>query len=155
MIIRAFAPSDTDAVRKLVARAFDQPDEADLCEALRQDGDMALELVAEHQKKIVGHVALSHMKAPNGWLALAPLSADPKMKRRGIGSTLCQMALQYANAPVVVLGDPAFYGALGFDYDRSKRLKSPYPVKSTGLFAPDLEEVHPAATLTYAPAFSA
>ncbi len=154
MIIRAFNISDAAAVRDLVTRAFGQPDEADLCEALRVDGDMALELVAEHKKKIVGHVALSRMKAPVGWLALAPLSADPKMPRRGIGSTLVHMALQYANAPVVVLGDKAFYSRAGFDFDRARKLNSPFPVKHTGLFAPDLEDQYPALDLTYAAAFS-
>lgn len=153
MIIRAFDPTETTAVRDLVIRAFKQPDEADLCDALRDAGDMALELVAEHKKRIVGHVALSRMTSPEGWLALAPLSTDPKMARQGIGSALCQMAMQYANAPVVVLGEPRFYGQMGFDFERSKRLITPYPVKSTGLFAPELDETQPVATLRYALAF--
>lgn len=154
MIIRAFNPAEAVAVGDLVTRAFGQPDEAKLCDALRAGGHMALELVAEHQNKIVGHVALSRMKAPEGWLALAPVSTDPKMERRGIGSALCQMALQYANAPVVVLGDQAFYGRVGFEYDRAKLFQTPYPVKHTGLFAPELEDLHPALKLIYADAFS-
>lgn len=153
MIIRAFDPSEANAVRDLVTRAFKQPDEADLCDALRAAGDMALELVAEHKKKIVGHVALSRMVTPDGWLALAPLSADPKMSGRGIGGTLCHMALQYANAPVVVLGAPEFYGRFGFAFDRSNNLQSPYPKEYTGIFAPDLEETHPNVTLKYPAAF--
>ncbi len=153
MIIRAFNPSESTTVRDLVTRAFKQPDEADLCDALRDAGDMALELVAEHNKRLIGHVALSRMVSPAGWLALAPLSTDPKMTRRGIGSALCQMAMQYANAPVVVLGDPKYYGRMGFDFERSKRLKTPYPIKFTGLFAPELDEAQPVAMLKYAPAF--
>ncbi|SHI64302.1 putative acetyltransferase [Shimia gijangensis] len=153
MIIRAIIPSEAASVRDLIIRAFGQTDEADLCDALRASGDMALELVAEHKKKIVGHVALSRMVSPVGWLALAPLSTDPKMARRGIGSTLCQMAIQYANAPVVVLGEPEFYERIGFDFERSLCFKTPYPVNYTGLFAPDLDDLHPNATLKYASAF--
>ena len=153
MIIRAFDPSEAANIRDLLTRAFGQNDEANLVEALRATETMALELVAEHKKKIVGHVALSRMVSPEGWLALAPLCTEPKMQKRGIGSTLCQMAMQYANAPVVVLGEPAFYGRLGFDFERSKSLKTPYPTKFTGLFAPELDETQPVATLQYAAAF--
>ncbi|WP_372887146.1 GNAT family N-acetyltransferase [Shimia sp.] len=153
MIIRAFDNAEAAALRDLLTRAFGQPDEADLCEALRADGDMALELVAEAKKKIVGHVALSRMKSPAGWLALAPLSTDPRQQRRGIGSALCQMALQYANAPVVVLGEQGFYERNGFDFARARNLRSPYPVAHTGLFAPALEDPAPACELVYAPAF--
>lgn len=154
MIIRASATSDADAIRDLIARSFGQIDEADLVKTMRDSGDMALELVAEHKKRIVGHVALSKMQSPEGWLALAPLSVDPAFKGRGIGSALCQMALQYANAPVVVLGDSKFYGRNGFDFTRTSNFVSPYPVEHTGLFAPELAEAQPATTLVYAAAFS-
>ena len=154
MIIRAYDPSEAANVRDLLTRAFGQTDEATLVDALRATESMALELVAEHKKKIVGHVGLSRMVSPEGWLALAPVCTEPKMQKRGIGSALCQMAMQYANAPVVVLGEPAFYGSLGFEFDRCKRLTTPFPVKFTGLFAPELNETHPIAMLEYAAAFA-
>lgn len=153
MIIRAYDPAEAAVVRNVLTRAFGQQDEADLVEALREKGDIALELVAEHKKKVVGHVALSRMAAPEGWLALAPVSTDPKMQKKGIAGALCQMAMQYANAPVVVLGDPEFYGRLGFDFARTARLKSPFPIKATGLFAPELAEEKPALELVYASPF--
>lgn len=155
MIIRGFDKSDTAQVRALISQAFGQPQEAALCEALRRDGDMALELVAEHKKKIVGHVALSHMVSPSGWLALAPLCTDPKMQNRGIGTALGHMALDYANAPVVVLGDRGFYTRIGFDFERSANLATAYEVQHTGLYAPDLADPRPALKLDYAKAFSA
>ena len=116
---------------------------------------MALELVAEDRGRIVGHVALSKMEAPEGWLALAPVSVDPKRQKKGIGSALCQMAVDYANAPVVVLGDPAFYARFGFDYERAGKLQTPFPVAYTGLYAPKLDMVQPEETLRYAPPFGA
>lgn len=155
MIIRGYAPKDAAKVGDVIRRAFGQPDEAELVEALRAGGHMALELVAEDRGRIVGHVALSRMVAPNGWLALAPVSVDPKRQKKGIGSALCQMAVDYANAPVVVLGDPAYYGRFGFDYQRTARLLTPFPKEYTGLYAPKLDEAQPAETLLYAPAFGA
>ncbi|MCW9042761.1 MAG: N-acetyltransferase [Pseudopelagicola sp.] len=155
MIIRGYGPKDAAKVRDIVKRAFGQDEEAVLVEALRKGGYMALELVAEDRGRIVGHVALSRMDSPKGWLALAPVSVDPKRQAKGIGSALCQMAVDYANAPVVVLGDPAYYARFGFDYTRTARLQTPFPVTYTGLYAPKLEAQQPAETLVYAPPFGA
>lgn len=155
MIIRGYGPKDEAKVRDLVKRAFGQEEEARLVAALREGGHMALELVAEDRGRIVGHVALSRMVAPKGWLALAPVSVDPKRQKTGIGSALCQMAVDYANAPVVVLGDPAYYARFGFDYARAAKLQTPFPVEYTGLHAPKIEEAQPPETLVYAPPFGA
>lgn len=153
MIIRGYGPKDAAKVRDVVKRAFGQEDEATLVEALREGGHMALELVAEDRGRIVGHVALSRMVAPEGWLALAPVSVDPKRQKKGIGSALCQMAVDYANAPVVVLGDPEYYARFGFDYTRAARLGTPFAVAYTGLYAPKVEIAQPEEALTYAPPF--
>jgi putative acetyltransferase len=61
--------------------------------------------------------------------------------------------VDYANAPVVVLGDPDYYARFGFDYGRAGNLKSPFPVEYTGLFAPKIEADKPEETLVYAPPF--
>lgn len=155
MIIRGYIPSEAKAVRDLITRAFGQPDEADLVEALRDSGDMALELVAEDRKRIVGHVALSRMESPKGWLALAPVCADPKRQNKGIGSVLCHMALQYANAPVVVLGEPSYYIRFGFDFDRGNQMTSAFPTEFTGVYLPDDTEGEGPFDLVYAKPFLA
>lgn len=155
MIIRGYGPKDETKVRDVVKRAFGQDDEAALIAALRDGGRMALELVAEDRGRIVGHVALSRMVEPEGWLALAPVSVDPKRQKKGIGSALCQMAVDYANAPVVVLGDPAYYTRFGFEYERAAKLTTPFPVAYTGLYAPKIDAPTPAETLCYAPPFGA
>ena len=154
MIIRGYGPKDGTKVRDVVRRAFGQDDEAALVSALRKGGHMALELVAEDRGRVVGHVALSRLEAPKGWLALAPVSVDPKRQKKGIGSALCQMAVDYANAPVVVLGDPAFYVRFGFDYERVVKLQTPYPIEYTGLYAPKLDQAKPEDRLIYATPFS-
>lgn len=153
MIIRAALPADFDAIDRLVTSAFGQKDEAELVRALRAEGAAALELIAEDRKKPIGHVMLSHFSQPRGWLALAPLSVAPKRQKNGIGATLCQIALNYANAPVVVLGNPEYYTRLGFEVARATNLTSPYPLEFTGLCAPDLETHAPVETLVYPAAF--
>lgn len=154
MIIRGYTPKEAKAVRDLIIRAFGQPDEADLVEALRDSGDMALELVAEDRKKIVGHVALSRMTSPQGWLALAPVCADPKRQNKGIGSVLCQMALQYANAPVVVLGEPEYYGRFGFEFKDKPKVTTPFPAEFTGMFLPEGHVCPETVELVYAKPFT-
>ena len=153
MIIRAFDPAETADVDGLLQAAFGQPDEAELVGALRADGHIALELVADHKKKVVGYVALSRMQAPSGWLAMGPVCAAKKMRNQGIASALCQMALQYANAPVVVLGEPKFYTHAGFDFKRTARLTSTFPIEYTGLYAPDIDAQQPAEELVYTAPF--
>ena len=45
--VRDEAPADVDAVRDVVTRAFDQPAEAILVDALRKAGKATISLVAE------------------------------------------------------------------------------------------------------------
>jgi putative acetyltransferase len=60
------------AVDVLLQRAFGGEDEARLVHALRKSGAVAGEVVLPFQGGVVGYYALSHMRAPNGWLCLAP-----------------------------------------------------------------------------------
>jgi len=153
MIVRGYADKDQKAVADLIARAFGQQDEAVLVDALRSGGHMALELVAEDRGRVIGHIALSRMAAPEKWLALAPVCVDPKRHGKGVGSALCQTALSYANAPVVVLGDPDYYGRFGFDFGLGGRLNTPYPAEYTGVILPDGHEMPAQIDLTYSEPF--
>ena len=71
MNIRAAAPVDHSAIREVLLAAFRAPDEADLVEQLRADGDAAIEMVAEQDGLIVGHILFSPVQAPFRALALA------------------------------------------------------------------------------------
>ena len=93
------------------------------------------------------------MASPEGWLALAPVCADPKLQNKGIGSVLCQMALQYANAPVVVLGEPAYYSRFGFDFGGKPKMTTPFPAEFTGVFLPEGCACPETVELVYAKAF--
>lgn len=118
---------DTDAVRALLVDAFGGPAEADLVDALRADGDLALSLVACAGGVVIGHVALSPMTG--GHCALAPLCVDARWRRRGIGAALVRAAIAGAAEAgfcgLFVLGDPAYYGRFGLMAAAAAPFRSP------------------------------
>jgi putative acetyltransferase len=130
IIIRDQTEADRQAVYDVVAAAFNQTLEAELVEALGDAGDAALSLVAEHDRRIIGHIALSKMEAPFPALALAPLSVRPGKQRMGVGSWLVQEALSRAQASewaaIFVLGSPNYYQRFGFSVEAAKGFLSPY-----------------------------
>lgn len=121
MIIRDENQADLDAIHKLVAAAFQRPDEAALIDHLRSEGACVLSLVAVEGDEIVGNVLFSRMTAPFRALGLGPVSVKPSRQRRGIGRRLIRTGLDRARGAgwrgVFVLGDPKFYSRFGFDPD--------------------------------------
>ena len=61
---------------------------------------------------------------------LGPLAVLPAQQKQGIGSALVRFGLEMlrddAIDTVLVLGDPAFYGRLGFRTE--SRIRTPYPL---------------------------
>jgi putative acetyltransferase len=137
LLVRDEAPADVDAIRDVVTRAFEQPAEADLVDALRRAGKATISLVAERGGRVVGHVLFSPVtlaEAPRAPFAsgLAPLAVLPEMQRQGIGAALVRAGLARCRAGghafVVVLGSPAYYGRFGFVDAERHRLHSEYQV---------------------------
>ncbi len=127
MNIRPEAPADGPAIAAVVESAFGSPVEAQLVEAIRASSSYVpeLSLVAEVDGEVVGHVMVSHALLDTGERTLpiamlSPLAVHPSAQRRGIGSALVREATARADdrrEPLVVLeGDPAFYGRLGFEH---------------------------------------
>lgn len=162
MQIRNVFSKDHLAIDDLIIEAFGQTDEARLTGLLRDAEDLAVELVAEEQGKIIGHIALSRFQSPACWLALAPLSVRSRSRQKGVGTGLVENALDAARIAgwntVVVLGDPRYYGRFGFSVNAAANLTSPYPLKYTGLCSlksQTLVATAPTETLVYAKAFGA
>ncbi len=157
--VRDESPGDRKAVYQVVSSAFGQSVEAELVEALREDGDSVVSLVAAEDGQIVGHVLLSRMDAPFPALALAPVSVIPARQQSGIGSTLIKSAVNRVRSEgwvaIFVLGDPNYYERFGFDREAAAGFSSPYAGRH--FMALKLSPPLPATTgeLRHAPAFAA
>lgn len=132
--IRDEQQADVSAIRDVVTAAFEASKfghhgEAALVDTLRKESAELISLVAEADGEIIGHVALtpveirseSSAEADDHIIAfgLAPLAVSPENQSRGIGSQLVQAAVQRAvdrsATCVVLIGEPEFYGRLGFE----------------------------------------
>ncbi len=134
--LRAASPKDAPAIRSVNQRAFGQPDEARLVDALRDSGAVVLELVAESNGRIAGHILFSELpiESPERTVraaALAPMAIHPDFQRRGIGSALIKMSIpMLAHAgfdAVVVVGHEDYYPRFGFSADVARDLLHPFP----------------------------
>ena len=131
-MIRHASPADYAAIREVVAAAFEKPDEADLVERLRADGDVVFELVAEEAGEIVGHILYSRLWADSVHLyaALAPLAVRPDRQRDGVGKRLTtasiETAREFGAVALIVLGHPEYYPKFGFSPEAAQKVNSPY-----------------------------
>jgi putative acetyltransferase len=161
MSIRAATPRDREAIRLVEEHAFGQQTEAGLVDALVRDGDAVVELVAEEEGQVVGHVLFSRLLVEQAGgsfaaVALAPLAVEPSFHGTGIGGALVREAhIRLKNAGeklAVVLGDPAYYGRFGYSHARAGKFESDYQCEA--LQALTWGEAPESGRLVYAPAFN-
>jgi putative acetyltransferase len=152
------SPSETAAVLAVVRAAFGDDGEPvaglvrELVEERGTSAALRASLVArEPGGEVAGHVALTR-----GWLdaerrlvevlVLSPLSVRPDAQRRGVGGRLVEAAVAEADrlgSPLVLLeGDPAYYGRLGFE-----------PAVRHGMVPPSVRIPAPACQVRLLPAF--
>ncbi len=171
--IRVEQPSDTDKIHDLTTAAFLNAPHTDhteqfIVKALRESGALTISLVAElvdeNVEQIVGHVAISPIVISDGykaWYGLGPISVEPRLQGKGIGSKLMRAAIDalkemHANG-CVVLGDPDYYSRFGFKVVDGLVLPDVPPEYfmalslGHGIFEGD----HPQGEVTYHPAFAA
>jgi putative acetyltransferase len=159
MVIRPPTPVDHAAIHAVVAAAFGQPDEADLVDALRADGDALVELVAEEDGAVVGHILFSPLATDTGarLAALAPLSVTPGRQRDGLGQALMAAGHQACRASgveaVIVLGHPAYYPRAGYSAEAAKTVKAPFSGPSFMALALTEGALDGPVSITYARAF--
>ncbi|ODT56590.1 MAG: GNAT family N-acetyltransferase [Methylobacterium sp. SCN 67-24] len=160
MSIRTATPRDREAIRLVEEHAFGQQTEAGLVDALIADGDAIVELVAEEDGHVVGHILFSRLYVQDGGktfpaVALAPLAVEPDFHGTGIGGALIREAhirLRDAGETLaVVLGDPAYYGRFGYAHDRAAGFESEYQCDALQALA--WGEAPQTGKLVYASAF--
>ena len=131
-MIRYAKASDHVAIAEVVEAAFGRPDEAALVAALRGDGDVLFELVAERDGALAGHILFSRLWADRYemFAALAPLAVRPQAQGGGLGGALVRAGLDSAREfgahGVLVVGEPAYYGRFGFSAQAAARVRAPF-----------------------------
>ena len=97
MSIRTATAKDRGSIRLVEEHAFGQKAEAGLVDALVESGETVLELVAEEDGHVVGHILFSRLYVDHGnrrfpAVALAPLAVEPSFHGTGIGGALIREA---------------------------------------------------------------
>ena len=127
--LRAETAADISSIEALTVAAFlhaphTSHTEQHIVNALRQAGRLTLSLIAEVERRVIGHVALSPVSISDGacgWFGLGPICVLPELQRQGTGTQLMRAALQELRAQgaagCVVLGEPAYYGRFGFRHE--------------------------------------
>jgi putative acetyltransferase len=128
-MIRAARPGQKAAILAVVTSAFTDPTRDASYECDVVEGTWAacppgtrLELVAESEGEVVGHVLAAPGRldgAPTAVAGVAPVCVAPSHQGRGLGAALVKTVIAEAEHKawplLVLLGDPAFYGRFGFE----------------------------------------
>jgi putative acetyltransferase len=130
--LRPATGADHAAIHALVAAAFGREEEAEIVEGVRAEGAALVELVAEEDGQIIGHVLFSRMRCePERFFAgLGPLAVQPDRQDTGAGSALSRAGVQACRdlgcEAIIVLGHPTYYPRFGFSADAAALIASPY-----------------------------
>lgn len=163
--IRLEQAADQEAIYAVNAAAFPEEDEARLVNALREQADPVISLIAEKDDRIVGHLMLSPVTLDSApelkLMGLAPMAVAPEFQSQGVGSALVNSGLQHCTdskvAAVVVLGHPEYYPRFGFLPSIEYGIKSEYDVPPEVFMVKELIPESLATvsgTVSYHPAFA-
>ena len=164
MKIRFEEATDAGGIRTVIREAFAQAGhssntEPSIVDKLRESGALTVSLVAAEGARIIGHVAVSPVVAPEAtgtWFGLGPVSVHPDCQGRGVGSALIKNALDHLRrsgaSGCVVLGEPEYYRRFGFQHNPSVSYRDvPPPYFQVLSFGPD----QPTGPVDYDAAFEA
>jgi putative acetyltransferase len=133
--IRDSVPADWGAIESLYPEAFPDEDLLPLVRDLLPDTAVVISLVGTIDAQIVGHAIFTRCSIVGDSIdaaLLGPLLVAPAWHRQGIGSAIVQAGFRQLEKAgvnrVFVLGDPAYYGRLGFLPD--SLVEPPYPLPS-------------------------
>ena len=131
--IRESRRNDSAAIESLYPEAFPEEDLLPFVRSLLNDAVVAISLVGTIDTRIVGNAIFTKCgvlgNSANAAL-LGPLAVAPAWQRQGIGSAIVRAGLRWLEDSgvhrVFVLGDPAYYGRLGFLTE--SLIKPPFPL---------------------------
>src|SRR6476620_5769767 len=140
-------PNDAQAIERLHERTFGPGRFVLSAYRLREHVDHLLDLsfTARIGTLLVGSVrqlpiCIDDTKA----LLLGPLTVEPPFRGRGVGRVLLDRALKEASAKghrlVLLVGDEAYYGRVGFRAIPKGRVKMPGPVDYSRLLVAELAD---------------
>ncbi|MGD0774729.1 MAG: N-acetyltransferase [Candidatus Solibacter sp.] len=147
MLIRAEEQRDWAAVHAVNVSAFETPAEANLVDALREQAQPLVSLIAEDNGAIVGHIMFSPVSLSGHpalkIMGLAPMAVAPEHQRKGIGSALVRAGLEQCKqlgfGAVVVLGHPAYYPRFGFSSSTRFGIGCEYEVPEEAFMVVELQ----------------
>lgn len=117
-VFREMAQGEMLFIETIHASAFGRDEEARLPHAIISAGHDVISVVAVDGDYFVAHALFSALEGADRALALGPVAVVPDRQGEGIGARLIRYGLELARErgwrSVFVLGDPAFYGRLGF-----------------------------------------
>lgn len=123
-LIRHEQPQDIEAIHTLNQLAFQGDTEANIVDALRENCDQLLSLVAVEDEQVIGHLLFSPatIETEEGGVigvGLAPMAVTPAFQRQGVGTKLVEQGLSELRRDgvpfVIVLGHPEYYPRFGFE----------------------------------------
>ena len=133
---RPVGSADQAPTRELVDEAFGPEDVVTFLDALRADGCILGEWLAEDASGLVGHIVFSRVwvERPNGERVdaamLTPMAVRPDRQRTGVGTRLTMYALEAletrGESLFFVVGHPEYYPRSGFRADDAARVSSPW-----------------------------
>ena len=139
-IIRREEQADSEGVRAVHLACFPTEGEANLVDALRNEGLAAVSLVAVMGKEVTGHILFSPVTVDGRTdvnvkgAGLGPVAVLPSFQNKSIGSRLIREGLKEAETAgfdfIVCLGGPKYYGRFGFTPASTYGLGNEYGVDS-------------------------
>ena len=127
IVIRSETDADVDAIAEVTIAAFktleiSNQTEQFIIEALRAAKALTVSLVAELDRRVIGHIAFSPVTISDGtpnWCGLGPVSVLPPSQRQGIGKALIHEGLSRLKGMQArgccLVGHPEYYKKFGFD----------------------------------------
>jgi putative acetyltransferase len=158
VVFRAVRPDDHASTRQVVDAAFRPEDVVTFLDALRADGCILGEWLAEDSSGTVGVIVFSRVwvEQQNGerfsGAMLPPLAVRPDCQSLGIGRQLMDHALKSLEARretlFFVLGHPGYYPQAGFSATLAQNVTSPWSgnpaFMARGMLVPEGRLVLPA-----------